>query len=165
VATMYDLTVSVVHTFAVGSWQAVVHNCGGDSLESLAFEKDIDNNRLQNLSDGRNKGGAILRDENGNVIDRSSILYGHSPSGANGMHSENQVIGWLRRGAARYRGYSKYTLDVFSEQDPCSAYCANWIRSGAFKQEAQTILGASVDVRVHTRGSLFNPGSGNWHSW
>ena len=34
VATMYDLTVSVVHTFAVGSWQAVVHNCSASFLKA-----------------------------------------------------------------------------------------------------------------------------------
>jgi len=57
--TMYNLTVDVVHTFAVGDSEWVVHNCGGDWKDELLKNRrvkkpdgvDLDLNTMNEFSE------------------------------------------------------------------------------------------------------------------
>jgi len=68
-AAMYDLTVSNVHTFAVGNGQFVVHNCGSYAMKADMEAKGLwDEGITTNFGKNRTTVGvAYVQDEGGNI--------------------------------------------------------------------------------------------------
>jgi hypothetical protein len=138
VAAMWDLTVSHVHTFAVGVGEYVVHNCGVES-----GQVEYGGNRLSREVQGARKAaGDTAHNYAAAELDDGSILIGKS---SKVIHAEEDILN--QAGDRNIRA-------LYSEFEPCAAKCAakvagipnvswTWAWNGADTEATNAIRGAA----------------------
>jgi deoxycytidylate deaminase len=153
-ATMWNLTVSTFHTYAVGAGRYVVHNCGeqveyGSTPLSRAV---IAARRLAN-----NGKGDWLHNYAAGELDDGTILIGKSAGkGAAGIHAEQDVLNQAGKRGLRA---------LYSEYEPCADRCAalvqgipkvtySWPFNGATANETAAIRAASRILRAEAFNAL-----------
>ena len=118
---MYDLTVSQVHTFAVGDGQAVVHNCASNSLPPLSKSQIHNGLQQAKVIGSTTRTGAVVKEA-----------------------GTNQMLGAARSGAPR-SGIFAPMKTLRPHQPPGQGICAEFHCSvivGARR-------GTSLDIFVH----------------
>lgn len=127
-AAMWDLTVSTVHTFAVGGGAYVVHNCGQVEYGSTDLSQAVKDRRIELHENGHNFGAARLEDD--------SVITGVSQG--RGYHAEQDLLD-------QADAQGKRIVELYSEREPCGG-CARLLQSRGITDVTWTWAYRDVDV-------------------
>ncbi|MBA3825663.1 MAG: hypothetical protein H0X24_17415 [Ktedonobacterales bacterium] len=98
---MYDLTVSQIHTFAVGQLQLVVHNCGSSLMQKAMNAVGGRSNKVGAAAIIRGRSGQVLFDDAAGSSTRQvsgpfkSIIQKHLGDMGNGCFAGGCAERWL----------------------------------------------------------------------
>jgi deoxycytidylate deaminase len=112
---MWDLTVANVHTFAVGTGEYVVHNCGETGhvdYGSTDLSKAVQQRRI---SDTEQFGARVGKRGNYAAarLDDGSVITGRSGA----IHAEQDLL-------SQADNMGRQVADLYSERAPCASTCA-----------------------------------------
>ncbi len=117
-ASMWDLTVSTVHDFAVGAGAFVVHNCGKVDYGSTDLSQAVQDRRKADVA---NFGADVGKRGNYGAarLDDGSIITGRS---GGGLHAEQDLL-------KQASDQGKNIVELYSEREPCASRCGPILQS------------------------------------